>query len=243
MVIEKLILGVVQGITEFLPISSSGHLVLLKHIFGLEYKGAYYETFLHTATFFSVIAVLYREVFLWKNFKRYFPLSVIATLPLIPTVLLVKTIERTFENPKILPLTFLITSIILFITKFFPSKNKNPTVLTSLFMGLFQVISLFPGVSRSGITISAGIFVGLKMEEAFNLSFWMFLPASLGAFLIEFKDVGNFNLTSADVIVWFITFITGVISLYALKRILISRYFWIFSIYTLAISILSFLIF
>lgn len=243
MVIEKVILGVVQGITEFLPISSSGHLVLLKHIFGLEYKGAFYETFLHTATFLSVIAVLYKEVFLWENFKRYFPLSVVATLPLIPMVFLLKTIESTFQNPKVLPLTFLITTLVLFITRFFPSKNKNPTILTSLFMGLFQVVSLLPGVSRSGMTISAGIFAGLKMEEAFNLSFWMFLLASLGAFAIELKDVGEFSLTFVDLIVWFITFITGVISLYVLKRIVISRHFWMFSIYTLVMSLISFLIF
>lgn len=243
MVIERIILGLVQGITEFLPVSSSGHLVFLKHFFGLEFKGAFYETFLHTATFLSVVFVLREKIFNLKNFKKYFPLSVVATIPLLPTVLVIKPLEENFNNPKILVFTFLITSVFLFLTLFAPKGNEKPNLKNSIIMGIFQTMALLPGVSRSGITISSGIFLKMEPEEAFNLSFWIFLPASLGAFVLESRHIYKINLNFYDFIVWIITFIVGVISLKLLKRVLLGKFFWVFSFYTFFLALLSFLLF
>ncbi|MEO0168901.1 MAG: undecaprenyl-diphosphate phosphatase [candidate division WOR-3 bacterium] len=243
MVVEKIILGIVQGITEFLPVSSSGHLVFLKHIFGLEFKGAFYETFLHTATFLSVVFVLRDKIFNPQNFRKYFPLSVVATIPLIPTAFIIKPLEDTFNNPKILAFTFLITGVFLFLTLFAPEGNEKPNLKNSIIMGIFQTMALLPGISRSGITISSGIFSKMEPEEAFNLSFWIFLPASLGAFVLESRYIKEISLNIYDFIVWIITFLVGVISLKILRRVLLGKFFWVFSVYTLFLSILSFLIF
>ena len=243
MALEKLVLGIVQALTEFLPISSSGHLVLLKHIFGLEFKGALYETFLHTATFFSVIFVLRDKIFKIENLKAYLPLSLVGILPLFPMAFFLNELERSFENPKILPFTFLITSLFLFLTRFFEGGRERANLKISLIMGFAQALALLPGVSRSGSTISTGLFLRMDKDEAFTLSFWMFLPASLGAFILESRHLEDVKLQIEDALVWIITFLVGIFALKVLRRALLGRYFWAFSVYTLILSILSFLLF
>ncbi len=238
---EKLVLGIVQGITEFLPVSSSGHLVLLRHLFGIEGKGAFYEVFLHSATFLSVVVVLRGKIFNRRHFYRYFKLSLIATLPLFLVVPFADSVEATFENPRLLPLTFLLTSLFLFSTYFVRHKGgRKATGLDTLIMGIFQTLALLPGVSRSGTTITVGLHRRLDPDEAFTLSFWMFLPAALGSFVLEIRKVNEVTLTPLDVFVWIITFVVGVISLILLRKILIARgKFWIFGLYTLAVALLS----
>jgi undecaprenyl-diphosphatase len=243
LVVEKVILGIVQALTEFLPVSSSGHLVLLKHLFGLEFKGAFYETFLHTATFLSVIFVLRDRIFNLDNLKRYIPLSMVGILPLFPAVFFLRELEGTFENPKILPFTFLITSLFLFLTLFFKGGKEGANFKNSLIMGLAQALALLPGVSRSGSTISTGLFLGMDREEAFILSFWIFLPASIGAFILESRHIEGVNLGIGDAFVWLITFVVGIFALKVLRRALLGRYFWAFSLYTLFLSLLSFFLF
>ncbi len=244
MVVEKLVLGIVQALTEFLPVSSSGHLVLIKHIFGLEFKGAFYETFLHTATFLSVIFVLRDKIFKVENIKKYLPLSIVGTLPLLPAVFFLREIEETFENPRFLPFTFLLTSLILFLTVFFRGGTEKANFKSSFIMGVAQVLALLPGVSRSASTISTGLFLRMDKEEAFTLSFWMFLPANFGAFVLESRHLGSGVIIKIeDVLVWIITFIVGVFAMKVLRKVLLGRYFWAFSIYTFALSIFSFFFF
>jgi len=111
-------------------------------------------------------------------------------------------------------------------------------------MGIFQTLALLPGVSRSGTTITAGLHRRLDPDEAFTLSFWMFLPAALGSFVLEIRKVNEVSLTPFDALVWMITFIVGVVSLILLRKILIMRgKFWIFGLYTLAVALLSAMLF
>lgn len=243
MVVEKIVLGIVQALTEFLPVSSSGHLVLLKHVFGLEFKGAFYETFLHTATFLSVIFVLRDKIFNFGNLKRFAPVSIVGILPLLPAVFFLKELEESFENPKVLPLTFLVTSLFLFLTFFFKGGKDGANFKNSLIMGFAQALALLPGISRSGSTISTGLFLKMDREEAFTLSFWIFLPASVGSFILESRHIKDVDLGVEDIFVWLITFTVGIFALKALKRVLLGRFFWVFSIYTLFLSILSFFLF
>ncbi|MFZ8834927.1 MAG: undecaprenyl-diphosphate phosphatase, partial [Candidatus Caldipriscus sp.] len=149
----------------------------------------------------------------------------------------------TFENPKILPFTFLITSLFLFLTLFFKGGKEGANFKNSLIMGLAQALALLPGVSRSGSTISTGLFLGMDREEAFILSFWIFLPASIGAFILESMHIEGVNLGIEDVFVWLITFVVGVFTLKVLRKALLGRYFWAFSLYTLFLSLLSFFLF
>ncbi len=241
MVVEKLLLGIVQGITEFLPVSSSGHLVLLKHLFGVKEQGAFYEVFLHTATFLSVVVVLRGKIFNLRSLWRYGWLSAIATLPLFAVVPFAHLVEETFNTPSLLPLTFSITSLFLLSTYLVrTSEGRRAGWKDALIMGVVQVLALLPGVSRSGITISTGLHRGLEPEEAFALSFWMFLPAALGSFVLEAVRVKEVSLTAWDGVVWITTFAVGVGSLMLLKRLLVNRRkFWVFGLYTVGVALLS----
>ncbi len=241
--LEKLLLAAVQGITEFLPVSSSGHLVFLRHLMGVRAEGAFYEVFLHSATFLSVVFVLREEIFDRRKFIRYFKLSLIASLPLFILAPFKDILESTFENPSLLPLTFFITSLFLLSTPLAHPRRDRAGPLEALVMGVAQSLALLPGVSRSGTTISTGLHRGLKPEEAFTLSFWMFLPAALGSFILETPEVRAFDLSYADALAWFVAFSVGVLSLKLLKRILLGRFFWIFGIYTLAMALTSLVVF
>ncbi len=238
-------MGVVQGITEFLPVSSSGHLVLLRHLFGIEGQGAFYEVFLHTATFLSVVVVLRGKIFNLKSLWRYGWLSVVATLPLFAVVPLADFVESTFNRPSLLPITFSLTALFLLSTHFVRIPGgREAGWKDALMMGIVQVLALFPGVSRSGVTISTGLHRGLDPDEAFSLSFWMFLPAALGSFVLEATRIKEVSLTAWDGVVWITTFAVGVGSLLLLRRILVSRgKFWMFGLYVLGMALLSAILF
>ncbi|NPB04126.1 MAG: undecaprenyl-diphosphate phosphatase [Thermotogae bacterium] len=241
---EKLILGVIQGVTEFLPVSSSGHLVLLKHLIGFRSEGAFYEVFLHSATFLSVVFVLRHSIFSPEVFLRYLKLSFVATLPLVLVVPFASSIERTFDEPRILPFTFLFTTIVLLSTRFLRIGNRKARFYDAFILGILQTLALLPGVSRSGITISSGLWRRLSPDESFTLSFWMFLPAALGSFIFEAPKVKDVSLSPWDGVVWIITFATGVLSLQLLRRLLVSEgRFWVFGVYTLTIAIVTVFLF
>ena len=236
---EKLLLGIVQGITEFLPVSSSGHLVLLRHLLGIGGKGAFYEVFLHSATFVAVVIVLRDRIFNRSAFWRYLWLSAVATLPLFFVVPFADTVESTFENPKVLPFTFGATALVLLSTYLVRPGGRRAKWYDALVMGLAQVLALLPGISRSGTTITVGLHRRLDPDEAFSLSFWMFLPAALGSFALELRKVGDVALTPWDGVVWLVTLAVGVGSLALLRKFVSKGKFWVFGIYALAIAILS----
>jgi len=230
------ILGIIQGISEFLPISSTGHLNLAQHLFGSK-PSLSLDIFLHLATLLSVL-------FFFRKFIKYFfdnlIYIIIASVPVaIIGLLFQEKIDNIFSDIKLLPLFFLITSIFVLSTKYIKSTNTRLNYKNALIIGLFQCIALLPGVSRSGTTIMAGLLMGLSPLEAFNFSFALFIPATIGAVVFGLKD---FSFTPSLIPVFILTFFVGVLSLSILKKSLLSKNFWKFSIYTFILAIALFFI-
>jgi undecaprenyl-diphosphatase len=239
--LQSIILSFIQGIAEFLPISSSGHLNLAQYFFKIE-PSLILDIFLNTATFLSVLFFFRHQIpYFFKNLKYI----IIASTPAALVGILFKDqISSIFSDIHFLPFFFLLGSIFVFSSKFLNIKDTRLNYKKAILIGVFQSIAILPGVSRAGATIFMGLLLGLSTIEAFNFSFCLFIPASIGALVLSFKDFSTSNLlTSQYLLVFIITFITGIFALNILKKILISHKFWIFGIYTtiLAASLFFFI--
>lgn len=240
-IFQSLILAVVQGIAEFLPISSSGHLNLAQYFLHLE-PSLSLDIFLNTATLLSVL-YYFRHKF--SFFKKNFLYILIGSIPAgLVGVLFKSQIELIFSNINLLPFFFLITAMLMFLTRFIKIGDRKLTVVRSLAIGLFQAMAILPGVSRSGSTVFAGLLMGLSPINAFNYSFSLFIPASFGAVLLDLKHVSlSLWLGPAYIISFVVTFLVGVVSLRALESFLSKNRTWYFSFYVLAVAIITFIIF
>ncbi len=236
---HEILLAIIQAATEFLPVSSSGHLALFQNFLGE--PNLFLITILHLSSLLAVLIFLRKEIFQLITFKKVYRkmwiFLIIGTLPAaIFGLLFKKLVERTFSSLLFIGIFFLFTSAILFLTKFYREYSKLNSK-NSFFIGLIQILALFPGVSRSGTTISAALFSGVKREEAFKFSFLLFIPLAVGANILE---IGNFYFSYSLLISFLLCFILSLFYLYLLFYIIKKKKFWMFSIYTLIISLLSF---
>ena len=209
----SVILGFVQGVAEFLPISSSGHLTLFQHFFGMEEPDQLFIVLLHFATLLAVCVVYWRDI--WEmvvEFFRFFTdlfshriyrgnppearrmvlLIIVGTLPLFLVLPIKDKVETFGNNPIFVCGALLVTGCILFLSDQMARGHKtarNATLLDVLLVGLAQGVATIPGLSRSGCTISAGMVRGFDRKFAVRYSFLMSLPAVLGATLLEVLDV------------------------------------------------------
>ncbi len=247
---ESIILGIVQGLTEFLPISSSGHLTLGQHLFGLGDTPLLFDIYLHFASllavlfFFrtkilSLIRALYTQNMRNDRFEIIFILlSTLITAALIPltkpVVLLIKS------NPSYLIFTFLFTALILiFADKKLKSRSSRSTVsiFDSIIIGLFQGLAVFPGISRSGSTIFAGLSTGLKGEKAVEYSFLLAIPAILGAVVLEGRNLDSLSMDPLILISGCIaSFIVSLLSLQLLVFLIKKTELKPFSFYLIIVS-------
>ncbi len=234
-------IGIIQAFTEFLPISSSGHLTLFQHFVSFK-DGFFIDVFFNTATLISVLFFLRSQ---FKNFLAKLPFLVISTLPLVVlTFLFPSSIKSIFANTSLLPLSFLITSIFLFTTKFTLPKNNQITYSKALAIGLVQALAILPGVSRSAMTISVALLLGLSAQNAFLYSFYLYVPVSLGALVLSLTDFASpYTLNLSHFFSFIICVIVGIFSLKIVHLSIKNKNFWKFSIYTLAVSIFTLLVF
>lgn len=244
--INKIILAIIQSFSEFLPISSSGHLALYSKIFTT--PDLFYFTLLHLASLFAVLIFLKDEIrFLLKfnkESRKIWVYLIIATIPAaIVGFFLNDFIEGTFNSFLFLSIAFLFTGLILYSTKFFKQNNKELNFKSSLKIGLMQMFALFPGISRSGITISTGLFQGLNKEEVAKFSFLLFIPLSLGAFLLELIKLKNYFFDFSLIIGFLVCFIFSFLFLNLLIKIIRADKFWMFSFYCWLISVISFILY
>jgi len=200
-VLEAIMLGIVQGLTEFLPVSSSGHLVLLQRIFNVKEPSLFYDTMLHLGTLTAVFAVLWKDIWeiLKKPFQKLTLFLIIATIPAVIAALTFGDfIEDIFISAKFLGWCFLITTVLLVTAEILSRRAVNNSNLRkadqmnwldALFIGLMQAIAIPPGISRSGATISGALFRGLDRDFAARFSFLMSIPAILGALVFQTKDL------------------------------------------------------
>ena len=255
---EGLILGIVQALTEFLPVSSSGHIAVL----GLLLSGqavplalnvaVHVGTLIATSCYFwrDIIGIL-REIFTRKN------TTLIAAffLGLLPAGIAGFTVKDKIEEiSSSLPTVgvgFLITSAVLLATHIFGSKTQEaeaqsttkptlwPTPLTAFLIGLAQALAIMPGVSRSGMTIAAGILLGLRKQDAVTFSFIMSIPLILGASALEAKDISDLASANTQVVLWgfLASIIGGFLSLILLIKIIRLWKLHYFALYTFLLGI------
>lgn len=237
---QSIILGLVQAISEFLPISSDGHLNLFQHFFHLT-PSLPFDVFLHAATFISVLFFFRKQTkYFFTNFKYILVGSIPAGLV---GIFFKDHIESLFTNPKLLPFFFLITAILVFVTKFIKPKDKHLNYTSAFIIGTFQSLAILPGVSRSGCTIFAGLLLGLSPINAFNFSFSLFIPALAGAIILSVKDILNADiLTPSNLFAFIITTLVGILILSLFQKITTQGKFWIFGIYVFILSIVTFFI-
>ncbi len=222
-IINQIIMGIVQGLTEFLPVSSSGHLAILQNFFGE--LNISFDVFLHFATLLAIITYFYKDIceiikdFLMfdtknKNFKLAIYL-IIATIPAaIFGFLLNNYISYFFLNMSFLIITFTITGIFLFAASKV-KKNKKLNLKNTFIVGLAQALAILPGLSRSGATISTGILMGIKKNEAIRFSFLLAIPAIIGATILKMDGL---SFSVSLIIPLLVTFITGLISIHVFMK-------------------------
>ena len=248
------ILGIVQGIAEFLPISSSGHLVLadeiLKQLSGttLPAESATMSIALHFGTLLAIIVVYRRELpGIIRDFSLL-KLILLATIPVGVVGLLFKdTVETTFNTPLLTGGALIVTAFFLLAGRHLQRRQLVPSELTAAsagIIGVFQAIAIVPGISRSGITISAGLACGLTREQAARFSFLIAVPAIGGASLVKAKDLITGQVIAGSnfapvVLGTLIAFIVGIAALrWLLKIVTADRLHW-FACYCLVIGIVT----
>lgn len=249
---QAIVLGAVQGFAEFLPVSSSGHLLLMQRWLGVAEGGLFFDVMLHIGTLIPVFIVFFNQIIgLFKRPWNKMLFLIIATIPAALTgVLLGDVVEGAFYGGDLLAaillsVTFLLTAGELFLSEKISKKNKKELPLSyksSLTMGLAQSVAIVPGLSRSGTVISAGCFSKLSREENASFAFLMSIPIILGAALVSGLDVikSGVQIDFVPVLFGVLTAMTtGYIAIKVmLKVIKKANYKW-FSLYLIIMAIAS----
>ena len=244
---DALILGTLQGLTEFLPVSSSGHLLLYKSLKGPSNHDLFFFLICHLGTLLSVFFVFQKQLisffFAKKNLTKIF----ISILPLF-TVPFIKTdIQNLFFNTKYLGFFFLITSLVLWIGNTYSKPKKEQSSYLSCFLiGICQAIAVLPGISRSGMTISCARLLNWELSEAIFYSLMLSVPTILGGAVLELREVTTTSLNANELwFPWVIGFTTAFVSGYFSLKWLVKNpsklKFKICISYTLGIGILTLL--
>ncbi|GIW23518.1 MAG: undecaprenyl-diphosphatase [Candidatus Sericytochromatia bacterium] len=258
-IIESIILGIVQGLTEFLPISSSAHLLIFPKIMGWQEPPFVFDTSLHLGTLISLLVYFRTDIItLLSNFfkclkKKSFQnnndgkLALYILIGTIPAGLFglffEKTIEEKLHNPKVIVFTLFFLGILLLISDYYSKKNRNFDNLNFkdiIIIGFAQAMALIPGTSRSGITMTSALFLNLNRETAARISFLLGIPITTAASLYKLKDLFEMKL-DINIINYFTlgvisSAITGFLCIKYLLKFLKSNSFVIFAIYRIALS-------
>lgn len=266
-VLEGILQGILQGFTEFLPVSSSGHLALFQHFTGLNGEAAVTMTIVfHLGTLAAVFAAFWTKIkalifeafrllgdvftgkFKWKEMnpeRRMIMMIIVSILPLFGFYIFKDFFEGLEEDTDILVegFAFLYTSALLFLSTKTGGGSKTAgetTVPAALTIGVFQGIALVPGISRSGSTISAALFTGMKREDAVEYSFILGIPVILAGALVKLTEAGGEELSSnaAPLLAGFAAAaLSGYFAIRLIKLLVVNDKFRIFAWYTLVLGI------
>ncbi len=282
---KAILMGVIQGLTEFLPVSSSGHLGLIKGLFGAENSSILFDILLHFATLIAIVAVFYKDVLrlviefggmcadIGKNiaslgrnlsgagntdyikvisnpYRKFVFMLIISTVPTgIIGIFMKDVVEFTSGNLIVTGICLICTGAILALSDFLADgdkKLKEANYADAFAVGTAQGVATLPGLSRSGVTIVAGILCGLDRKFAAKYSFIMSIPAVLGALVLELFDIGSESVTAGDVgcyiVGMLIAAVIGYVALRLVMNIIVSRYFKFFAAYCALIGIVSIIV-
>lgn len=255
--LESIVLGLIQGFTEFLPVSSSGHLELAKYLFGIDHEANFYfSVAVHGATVLSTLFVLWKEIadlakglfaFRLNDQTRYIIKLLISMIPVGIAGIFITTIAKDFfaGNMVALGIEFFISALFLGLTLIVKPKERPMTYLDSFIIGLAQALAILPAISRSGSTIATGMMIGNKKSEIAKFSFLMVLIPIIGANIVEMIS-GNFTKERTSFFVIIVGFLTAFISGYLACKWMINivkkgNLLW-FSIYCILIGVFSILL-
>ena len=248
--IDSVILGIVQGITEFLPISSSAHLVIIPLFLKRAYQGLTFDVALHLGTLSALLIYFHKDWYmliknaLLKNEpsdRRFLLYIGLASMPAVIAGLLFETVaETTFRKPLIISMALIIGSIALFASDKKSKLNKTIRdigIKESLLIGIAQALAIIPGISRSGITIAAGLFSDLKRESAARFSFLLATPIILGAGILRISKTSAIEFNSIFFVGFLSAFVAGIITIDLLLKYLKKANLNVFILYRLLLSL------
>ena len=243
-IFESVILGIVQGLTEFLPVSSSGHLVLVKEFLGVITPGLVFEVFLHAGTLLAILVYFWKDILSIKR-KTIF-LIAIGTLPAgVVGYLFSSQIETLFSSVKIVGVALIVTGILnIFVDKVGKTK-KSLDVNKSFAIGLAQAFAIIPGISRSGSTIFAGSVLGIEKREIAKFSFLLSVPAVFGANVLEIVNYSqSFSMDFSKYAIGFVfAFVSGLLAIKLVFKFLEEGKFKYFSYYCFIVGLITLIIY
>jgi undecaprenyl-diphosphatase len=239
--LSAVLLAALQGLTEFLPVSSSGHLVLAGMLLEVPEGGVAFEVLVHLGTLLAVLAVYGRDLAALvagcfrgdRTSLRTAGLLALASVPAGAVgVFLGGAVESAFGNPVLVCVMLLVTGTVLYLTRFAPAPSREgPSPAGSLLIGIAQACAVLPGISRSGVTISTGLFRGLEQSKAARFSFLLSVPAIAGAGLVKLRDMGSTLDAGVAAVALVVSAVVGYLALRILLRFLGSGRFGMFSWY------------
>lgn len=251
--IEAIILGIVQGLSEFLPVSSSGHLLVFHHLFGITTEdNLTFIIALNMGSLVPLLIVFRKDIWalIGKPFQKTTALLIIATIPLIVVTLLFEEfIESMFHIIYFLPFGFIITGVALLLSDRVKENNKDIKalrVVDAILVGIAQAFAVFPGISRSGSTITASLARGLNRENAAKFSFLMSVPAAIGAVVLRVSHIVSGRILIADLnfVNLGVGFVTAAVSGYLAINFMLAivkkaklKYFAFYYVFALAIFV------
>ncbi len=255
---SSIVLGVIQGITEFLPISSDGHLALAQLLLGIEEGGLTFSVMLHAGTLLATLLVLRGRVapavvdgtkalvkpsrFSSSSGGRDALVVICASLPTAVIGLVLRdAVERWTHSPMVIGLGFLGTAAVVFSTRFVRvGQREVPSVVGAILIGLCQGLAVLPGLSRSGSTIAAALWLKVRPDRAFELSMLMSLPAVAGAIALEARHLGKTPEAILPAAIGAsVAFVVGVVALLLLRRIVMRGHFAWFAAWVAPLGIVS----
>ena len=248
--IEVTLLSVLQGIAEFLPISSSGHLVLGKSLLGMKEMGMRIDIFLHVGTLLAIFAFYFaiiRRIIVNLEWSYMLKVVVSAIPAGIIGVLFKDQLEEAFASTKMVGGALIFTGIVLTATRFIPKGDKDVSFGRAVLMGLAQAVAILPGVSRSGMTLAAARASKVEAEKSAEFSFLMSAPPIAGAAMLELlKSLKESGAAETAEVSWALTIygcvlaaVVGYFSLKLLVKSLKSRWFWLFGPYCILAGALA----
>lgn len=226
-ILEAIVLGIVQGLTEFLPVSSSGHLVLLHNVFGMSEPQLFFDTMLHLGTLVAVVIVMWKSIVdIFKNFFSKMTLFlIVATIPaVLATLLFGDFFEGTFTGTY-LGYGFLLTACVLTLSEKISDRVNRKREIgmgSTVTMGVMQAVAIFPGVSRAGSTIAGGLVSGIDRRQAASFSFLMSIPAILGSVVLQGAKIVSDSAINVELLPTIVGAVCAAISGYFAIRFMLA---------------------
>jgi len=253
--LDAIILGALQGLTEFLPVSSSGHLVLSEHLLGIKQPGVAFEVLLHLGTLLSVLIYFRRPVLdLVRSLftpsmigeRRMLLYLFIGTIPAgLVGFLFDDVIEAAFSSPLVTSFFLILTGVILLLTSLPRTSGRELSPTRAIVIGVGQALAIFPGISRSGTTIAFGLFAGIKPAKAAEFSFLLAVPAIAGAAVLKSGELLSLNAGR----LWqylsggAVSFVTGLVAVYLVLEAIRRGRFVYFAYYCFAVGLIGLYLF